>query len=117
MKSLAETAGDLAAAIVAGGCQATADPRRAVTSPLVLVTPPTRDYRTRLDTFNLMCLAGTTSTDLVTLVKLSAVVDDLRAALPGMIEEARPTTYQLGGPESTPYPAYACRYAASIPEE
>lgn len=119
MKSLLATAVDLAAAIVAapGDAKATADPRRATSSAIVLVPPPVRDYRQKLDTFTLLCLAGTTTQDLDTLTKLSAVVEDLRAALPGQIEEARPTTYQLAGPDSPAFPAYACRYAATTPQE
>jgi hypothetical protein len=115
--NLAATAEALAARIVAGGCEATADPRRCGSRPVVLVAPPTRDYRERYDTFNLVCLSATTHNDLTTLTALAVLVDDLRDALPGLVEEARPATYQLGGPESKPYPAYICRVVTTSPQE
>jgi hypothetical protein len=115
--NLAATAEALAAQIVAGGCEATADPRKAGMSPLVLVPPPIRNYRDRSDTFALVCLSATTHNDLTAWTALSVVVDDLRDALPGMVEEARPASYQLGGPDSQPYPAYLCRVVTTTPQE
>lgn len=107
-------AADIAAqvAVVAGivSCPVTGDPRAAVNAQdvAVLVDPPTRDYTTFEQSWQLVVLRNTTDLGLATTEALSAVVAELEASeLP--IEEARPGARRLG-PERPAVPAYFITY-------
>ncbi len=86
------------------------DPRLAINVPDVgvLVDPPTRDYNTLLQTWQLVVFRNTTDLGIATTEALSAVVAELESSvLP--IEEARPGARRFSL-ERPPVPAYLIRY-------
>lgn len=91
-------------------CPVTGDPRVALGARdvAVLVDPPTRDYTTFIQTWQLVVLRNTSELGLDTTRALSAVVAELEASdLP--IEAARPGARRLGL-ERPAVPAYFISY-------
>lgn len=111
---MSSIAADIAAQVAAVegivSCPVTGDPRAAVNAPdvAVLVDPPTRDYTTFEQTWQLVVLRNTTDLGFATTAAISAVVAELEASdLP--IEEAHPGARRLGV-ERPAVPAYFIRY-------
>ncbi len=95
----------LAAALVAGGVRATADPRSAL-PPCVLVTPPVRRYDLNAGysvEWRLVCLAPAPGTA-DTWVALDGLVDAVEELVD--VELAEPGSYTLPVAEGASLPAY-----------
>lgn len=107
--SLADRAKDLADAFTAEGVKATHDPAVVGSrgGPIVFVPPPSHDYRTGADTWQLVCLAGSDRADFDTFRKLAALVEELEGTT-AAIESATPGTYVLSN-DQPPVPAYLVR--------
>ncbi len=108
--SLYLCAREVAQSFVGAGIEATADPRVAVTFPGpggVFVPPPTRDHLNKLDTWEVVCLAGTRTADLTTLRLLSDLADRVAEVAP--VESTRPGLYQLVS-DQPPHPVLFCTF-------
>lgn len=107
MTTLTEAMAEVAADLVELALPATSDPRVAAQwngGAVILVTPPTRDYRLKLTTWTLAVLVPTTSPTLETTKKIGTVLEQMEAVLP-LLEEAKPGRV-LVVPDRPPYPCY-----------
>lgn len=88
------------------GPKATHDPAKAGNGPIVFVPPPTRDYTSGANTWQLVCLAGSDRADVRTFQKLADLVEKLDAI--AAIESAAPGVYALTN-DQPPVPCYLVR--------
>lgn len=107
--NLATRSQQLAEAFTDEGVTATHDPAVVGSrgGPLVFVPPPSHDYRTGANTWQLVCLAGSDRADLDTFRKLAAIVEALEGTT-AAIESATPGVYALSN-DQPPVPAYLVR--------
>ncbi len=114
MGATVERAAQLVAQLTAAGVKATADVGQvAGNAPIVLVTPPVRDLAggpTR--TWTLAALDAQAVGSLAAWSRLDDLVDQAVAALDGLVEQARPSSY-AHTPGTDPLPAYLLTFTES----
>lgn len=110
MSTLAEDMAELVEDLSALDLPATSNPRAASqwqSGAVILVTPPTRDYTSKLTTWTLAVLVPKQDASLETTKKIGDVLAALETAVP-TIEEARPGSVLLER-DLPPVPAYLVR--------